>query len=51
MKILKTFKKDNTLFNKGDVFLGTQTEALAINEKLGLAIEIVQKPKRKYKKK
>lgn len=44
MKILKTFKKDNNLFNKGSIFEGTVEEAQAINEKIPNAIEVFDKP-------
>lgn len=42
MKILKTFKKDNNLFNKGSIFEGTIEEAQAINEKIPNAIEVLE---------
>ena len=55
MKILKTFKKDNILFNKGSIFDGTVEDALNINSKIPNAIEVLEleqpKPKRKRNKK
>lgn len=50
MKILKTFKKDNNLFNKGSIFEGTVEEAQAINEKIPNAIEVLEQPKPKRKR-
>ena len=46
MKILKTFKKDNIIFKKDSLFTGSKHEALAINNKVPNAIEIIEeKPK------
>ena len=52
MKVLKTFKKDNTIFNKGAIFTGTLDQALSINDKIPNAVELDPvKPKRKRNKK